>query len=88
MPRLPKASEAFVLIYLFEIINGKENKVLTGLNLQCFLPRDFKGTPHVDTQRGLVRIGHAQMNVASSAPQNSPEARGQDCNMVYFKQSV
>lgn len=64
-PGLPKAGESFVLIYLFEIINGK---VLTGLNLQRFLPRDFKGTPHADTQRGLVRIGHAQMNVASSVP--------------------
>lgn len=66
-PGLPKAGEAFVFIYLFELINGKKNKVLTGLNLQCFLPRDFKGTSHADTQRSLVCIGYAQMNVASSA---------------------
>lgn len=88
MPGLPKAGEAFVLIYVFELINGKENKVLTGLNLQCFLPRHFKGTPHADAQRGLVRIGHAQTNVASSAPRNSPGARGQDCSKVYFKRSL
>lgn len=67
MPRPPRGGEAFVPIYLSEIINGKENKVLTGLNLQCFLPQDFKGVPHEDTEWGLARIGHAQMKVASSA---------------------
>ena len=88
MPRPPKGSEAFVPIYLSEIINGKENEVLTGLNLQCFLPQDFKDAPCEDTEWGLARIGHAQMKVASSAERNSPEARGADRGVVYFKQSV
>lgn len=88
MPRPPKGGEAFVPIYLSEIINGKENKVLTGVNLQCFLPQDFKGAPREDTEWGLARIGHAQMKIASSAASNSPEAGGADRGVVYFKQSV
>lgn len=73
-----KGQWGFVPLYLFKIMKGKENKVLTGLNLQLFLPQDFKRNPTCGWPHGLLHIGYAQMKAASPCPVPSISKRPQD----------
>lgn len=77
--KLPKGGEASSLSACLKKIHGKENKVLTGFNLQLFLPQNFKRL------HSRLHAGHARMKVASSCPMGTPKPLRQDHMMDLFK---